>query len=299
MPIRDFLGVLDKVSQEYNPNKVMIAITGGEPLVRRDLEDCGRHIYNRGFPWGIVSNGYLLNAGRLLALCKSGLRSITISLDGLQESHNWMRGKKDSFQNAAQAIKICAHNNGLVFDVVTCVNRRNISELKDIKALLLESGIKKWRLFTIFPKGRAKGIAELELSGNDFRNLLNFISDCRNKKEIEASYGCEGFLGNYEGKVRDGFFFCRAGINVASVLADGGISACPSLRGDFIQGNIYKDDFIDCWNRRYRDMRNRSWAKSSQCLSCNLFKYCSGNGLHLRNGKERNLLTCHYEKLSN
>jgi radical SAM enzyme (rSAM/lipoprotein system) len=299
MAIADFLRVLDKVSKEYNPHNVMIAITGGEPLVRKDLEDCGQKIYERGFPWGIVSNGYFLTSERLVALCKSGLRSITISLDGLQSSHNWLRGNENSFQKAMQAIKVCVKQGNLVFDVVTCVHRKNISELIDIKNLLLETGVKKWRLFTIFPKGRAKGIKDLELSKAEFRQMLDFIADCRKRKTIEASYGCEGFLGNYEGLVRDGYFFCRAGITVASILADGGISACPSLRGDFIQGNIYKDDFIDCWNSRYGKMRNRKWAKTSKCSDCNEFKYCAGNGLHLREGPESQLLTCHYERLSN
>jgi radical SAM enzyme (rSAM/lipoprotein system) len=298
MEISAFLKVLDMVSQEYNPNKVMIAITGGEPLVRRDLEDCGRNIYKRGFPWGIVSNGYLLTSDRLNALCENGLQSITISLDGLQGSHNWLRGKDDSFQKAMQAILLCSKQKDLIIDVVTCVNQRNISELEGIRILLLEAGIKKWRLFTIFPKGRAKQIEELALSNAEFKRMLDFIVDCRNQKTIEASYGCEGFLGNYEGKVRDGYFFCRAGITVASILADGSISACPSLRGDFIQGNIYKDDFIDCWNNRYGKMRNRNWAKTSKCSNCNEFKYCNGNGLHLREGPESKLLTCHYERLS-
>lgn len=69
--------------------------------------------------------------------------------------------------------------------------------------------------------------------------MLDFIAGCRNRKIIEVSYGCEGFLGEYEGKVRGSYFFFRAGINVASILADGSISACPSLREDFAQGNIY------------------------------------------------------------
>ena len=298
MAIADFLKVLEKVSQFYNPNKVMIAITGGEPLVRKDLEECGQKLYDRGFPWGIVSNGYILTAERLASLCKTGLRSITISLDGLQESHNWLRGKQDSFQKAIAAIHLCAANKALVFDVVTCVNKRNIVELESIKNLLIKAGVRKWRLFTIFPKGRAKQNEELELSNEQFKGMLDFITDCRKKKTIEASYGCEGFLGNYEGKVRDGYFFCRAGINVASILADGSISACPSLRGDFIQGNIYKDDFFDCWNNRYSKMRNRNWAKTSKCQSCKEFKYCNGNGLHLREGPESGLLTCHYEKIT-
>jgi radical SAM enzyme (rSAM/lipoprotein system) len=298
MAIVDFLKVLDKVSKQYNPSKVMIAITGGEPLVRKDLEECGQKLHGRGFPWGIVSNGYLLTAERLSSLCRSGLRSITISLDGLQESHNWLRGKGDSFQKAIQAIQLCTTHNGLIFDVVTCVNKRNISELESVEDLLLDAGVRNWRLFTIFPKGRAKQIEALELSNAQFREMLDFIADCRNQKTIEASYGCEGFLGNYEGKVRDGYFFCRAGITVASVLADGSISACPSLRGDFIQGNIHKDDFIDCWNNRFSKMRNRDWAKTSKCTNCKEFKYCNGNGLHLREGPEGELLACHYERIS-
>ena len=217
----------------------------------------------------------------------------------MQESHNWLRGKSDSFQKALQAVNLCATNKDLVFDVVTCVNKINLLELENIRSLLLKAGVKKWRLFTIFPKGRAKQFEDLELSNSEFKRLLDFIVDCRNRKVIEASYGCEGFLGNYEGKVRDGFFFCRAGITVASVLADGGISACPSLRGDFIQGNIYKDDFIDCWNDRYLNMRNRNWAKTAKCSDCKEFKYCNGNGLHLREGHSSTLLTCHYERLAN
>jgi radical SAM enzyme (rSAM/lipoprotein system) len=299
MPISNFLTVLDSVSREYNPNKVMVAITGGEPLVRKDLEECGRKIYERGYPWGIVSNGYLLTSERLTALRRSGLRSITISLDGLQGSHNWLRRNAHSFQKAVRAISLCVNQKDLVFDVVTCVHRRNMGELEGIRNLLLEAGVRKWRLFTIFPRGRAKQAEDFELSNAGFRQLFDFVAGCRERKTIGASYGCEGFLGNYEGRVRDGFFFCRAGITIASVLADGSISACPSLRGDFIQGNIYKDDFVDCWNNRYKEMRDRSWARTFQCSDCNVFKYCDGNGLHLRDGFEHRLLACHYERLSN
>lgn len=298
MPVADFLKVLDNVAQEYNPDKVMIAVTGGEPLLRTDLEECGKAFYARGFPWGMVTNGYLLSTERLSSLCNAGLRSITISLDGLQESHNWMRRKNDSFDKALQAIRICTPRKDIVFDVVTCVNRRNIAELSAIKKLLLDYGVKNWRLFTIFPKGRAKEFADLELSNQEFRVLLDFIAACRTGKTITASYSCEGFLGNYETTVRDGFFFCRAGITIASVLADGSISACPSLRGDFIQGSIYKDDFLDCWHNRYGNMRDRAWARTSKCSHCKVFKYCNGNGLHLREGEAGRLLACHYEKLS-
>ncbi|MFV0364894.1 MAG: SPASM domain-containing protein [Mangrovibacterium sp.] len=58
--------------------------------------------------------------------------------------------------------------------------------------------------------------------------------------------------------MRDGFFFCRAGINIALILVDGSISVCPNLRENFIQGNIYKDNFRDIWENKYDVYRDRS-----------------------------------------
>lgn len=297
MPLSDFLPVLDDVAKEYNPNKVMLVLSGGEPLMRSDLEKCGEQFYKRGFPWGIVTNGQLLNSKRLKDLQNAGLRSVTVSLDGLASSHNWMRGNINSYSKAIDAIKNCSNANDLIFDVVTCVNQRSISELPKIKEMLIELNVKQWRLFTVFPRGRAATIDELSLSNDDFTTLMDFIINCREENKIIVSYGCEGFLGNYEGKVRDNFFFCRAGISVGSVLADGSISACPSMRSDFIQGNIYKDNFLECWHQNFKDMRDRSWTKSGECADCKEYKWCNGNGLHLREGKDSKLMFCHLKKI--
>lgn len=68
--------------------------------------------------------------------------------------------------------------------------------------------------------------------------MLEFFKAGRRNGAIQISCGREGFLGSYEGEVADSFFWCRAGINIGSVLADGSISACPSLRSDYVQGNI-------------------------------------------------------------
>jgi radical SAM enzyme (rSAM/lipoprotein system) len=298
MPLTDFLPVLEQIARHQNPNKTMIAVTGGEPLLRTDLEACGRAFYRLGFPWGIVTNGYCLTPGRLQSLTDAGLRSLTISLDGMAASHDWLRGAQGCFERTVAAISRCSQADGLVFDVVTCVNQRNLTELERLKTLLTGMGVKRWRLFTIFPKGRAAGEEQLRFSGEDLRRLMDFIAACRAEGRIEASYGCEGFLGSYEGRVRDGFFFCKAGVNVASVLVDGGISACPSLRGDYVQGNIYRDDFLACWENRFEVMRNRSWTRTGNCANCKVYRWCQGNGLHLRDEKSAGLLHCHHEMLS-
>jgi radical SAM enzyme (rSAM/lipoprotein system) len=297
MPLRDFLLALDEISTQYDPKNIMVVLTGGEPLLRTDLEACGREFVKRKYPWGMVTNGYNLTADRLEMCCAGGLASITVSLDGLKTSHNWLRGAGESYGRALNALALCAGKKHLVHDAVTCVNQKNFGELGELQRILIDKGVKKWRLFTIFPKGRAKDNKAFGLSGGQFVELMEFIKAGRKEGRIEPSFSCEGFLGPYEGEVRDDFFFCRAGINIGSVLADGSISACPSLRADYIQGNIYKDSFLDVWNNRYQVMRDREWTKTGKCRDCRAFKWCGGNGLHLRDERTGELLQCYYDEV--
>ncbi len=297
MPASDFFHALDQLKSLVSPHQTMIALTGGEALIRKDLEEIGHGLYDRGFPWGIVTNGMLLNEKRLNSLIDAGLRSVTVSLDGLADSHNWLRGNNTSFEKAFAAIRLLTETTGLSYDVVTCVHQRNFHELARLRDLLISVGVKKWRIFTIFPLGRAAQSPELQLTPEQFCSLFEFIKQTRREKKIALSYGCEGFLGNYEGDVRDSFFFCRAGINVASVLADGSISACPDLRDNFIQGNIYQDNLADVWENRYQIFRDRSWTKTGICADCSFYRYCEGNGMHLRNDKTRELLFCHLKRI--
>ena len=275
----------------------MINVTGGETLMRPDLDKCGKAIYDKGFPWGMVTNGYALTPERYKRLLASGLRAMTISLDGIGDNHDWMRGRKGSFERAAAAIKMVIDSGEIEFDVVTCVNKRSFQELPRLKEFLIGLGLKSWRLFTVFPVGRAADDPELQLDKDQFRGLMEFIRDTRKEGRIMASYGCEGFLGNFEGDVRDGFYMCNAGVTVGSVLADGSFSACPSIRADYNQGNLYAgDDFMEIWNSRYAVFRDRSWMKKDKCASCKYFRFCRGNGMHLRDG-DGNLILCHLDRL--
>lgn len=126
--------------------------------------------------------------------------------------------------------------------------------------------------------------------------MMEFIKRIRRAGKMHVNYGCEGFLGDYEGEVRDHLFSCNAGISVGSVLIDGSISACPSIRSNFHQGNIYQDDFMEVWENRFLPFRNREWMKKGGCADCDFFRYCEGNGMHLRDDKGE-LLFCHLKRL--
>jgi radical SAM enzyme (rSAM/lipoprotein system) len=296
MPAEDFLGVVRQLAPHIEPNRTMVIFTGGEALLRDDLEACGLELYRMGFPWGLVTNGLLLDRKRLDLLLAAGLHSITVSLDGFEQEHNWLRRHPKSYNGAMNAIRMLAGEKEVVWDVVTCANRNNIETLPELRETLIGAGVKRWRIFTVFPSGRAAELPELQLTDEEFTALMDFIAATRREGRIRVDYGCEGFLGRYEGKVRNGFYECRAGVNVASVLADGSISACPSIRADLHQGNIYRDDFAEVWNNRFEPFRNRAWARKGECAACEMFRYCEGNGMHLHDG-EGNLAICHYKRI--
>lgn len=296
MPAEDFFKVLDSIAARQDPHKVFVIISGGEPLMRKDLEQVCSAIAQRGFPWGMVTNGLALTVERYQALLKAGLRSITVSLDGLEQEHNAMRGNPLSFRMVDRALDMLTRTTNLTYDVVTCVNRRNYHSLHDIKDYLIQKGVGRWRLFSVFPVGRAAEDPDMKLTVEEFKGMFQFIRDARHEGRIRVDYGCEGFLGNWEGEVRDHFFTCQAGVNIGSVLVDGSISACTSIRSNYHQGNIYEDDFMDVWEQRFQPYRNREWMRKDECKDCSYFRYCRGNGMHLRDDEGR-LLFCNLNRL--
>lgn len=296
MPKEDFLKVIEAITPRVNPNKVLVIFSGGEPLVRSDIEYCGLELYKKGYPWGLVTNGMLLDAKRFDSLLKAGLHSITVSLDGFKEYHNSIRGNECSFDNALRAAKLISSEPSIKYDVVTCVSSRNIADLPAFKEFLIEQGIEHWRLFTIFPAGRAAGDESLRVTDEQLVQLMRFIEQTRKEGRIAVNYACQGFLGGFEAKVRDSFYNCRAGVSTASIRIDGAISGCTSIRANFDQGNIYTHDFMDVWENGFTAYRDRSWAYKDECEGCKAWKWCQGGGMHLR-GDNKELLECHYRRI--
>lgn len=291
MPLSDFLPVLDDVATIANPNRVLVNTVGGEPLVRGDILDCGKAISSRGFMWGLVTNGVLLTEPLMQDMLSAGLRTMAVSLDGLEPEHNWLRG--NSYAGAMNAIGLLTRTRNFTWDVITCVNKRNLGTLPQLKQHLVESGVKKWRIFSIFPQGRAKLNEELFLSPEQYLRLMDFIASTRSEGKIALSYSCEGFLGHYEGVVRDDIYRCDAGLMTASVLANGDISGCMSIRSHYAQGNIYRDRFSDVWQNRFEQMRDRRWMKQGECRDCLAWDWCVGGPMHLR-GDQGEMLHCNY-----
>ena len=298
MPLEDFLATVDTIPVQERPAHFSVVLTGGEPLLRPDILEIGRELRSRGLLWGMVSNGWLYDDAMHLKLMDAGMGAVTVSLDGLEASHEWMRGISGSYRRALRAIEAFARDPRLRADVVTCVNKRNIAELPRMHSILSGLGLKQWRFFTVIPIGRAAHEPDMQLSRAEFVSLLDFIRQHREEGgPMKLTFSCEGYLGPYEQKVRDTRYFCHAGVNIASVLIDGRICACPNIDRDrFTQGNIYQDSLWEVWQTRFEPFRDRSWAQTGLCKKCKQWRNCLGNGMHNWHGPSQEVLQCHYMK---
>ena len=175
MPLEDFLRALDTIPKTHRPKDFTVVLTGGEPLLRPDIADAGREIHRRGFGWGMVTNGWFYDEAKQQELIGAGMTAVTVSLDGLEGSHDWMRGMPGSYKRVLRAIDLFARDPRINGDVVTCVNKRNLAELPQIYELLKGMGLKQWRLFTIIPIGRAASDPDMHLTDAEFVSLMDFI----------------------------------------------------------------------------------------------------------------------------
>ncbi|MDP3176929.1 MAG: radical SAM protein, partial [Spirochaetaceae bacterium] len=264
-----WLSAIDYMKERYDP---FFVITGGEPLASPDLEAITDRLGDRAARWGMVTNGMALEKGIFGRLVERGMSSMTVSLDGLAASHNLLRRNPAAFERALAAIELVGRSSLEFRDAVTCVWEANLAELGGIGELLAARGMNSWRLFRIFPKGRAADRPDLRLDREGTSCLLEWIAENRPlfaAKGLVLSYSCEGYVGmEMDRRIRDEPFFCRAGVNIASILCDGKVTGCNNNGSEFIQGDLADDDFSEIWERRFEVYRDRTWARTGSCADC-------------------------------
>jgi radical SAM enzyme (rSAM/lipoprotein system) len=294
LPAADVVRVLHEIRTRYDPHRITVVLTGGEPLCHPEVFEIGKSAHEAGFPWGMVSNGLAWNDLAFQSARAAHLDSITVSLDGLRAEHDWLRGRKGSFDNAVRTIETLVRDPFIqVMDVVTCVNRRNLGSLDRVRTLLVDMGVKRWRLFTISPIGRAPQEPDLFLDAQGYQELMRDILRWRKESLPQTQLSESAYVGPHlEGRVRDDDFFCRAGVSIASVLVNGDILACPNIDRGFRQGNIRTDSFVDVWENRYGELRDRRWMRNGACKDCSEWSHCHGGAFHLRDAESHAYKLC-------
>jgi len=293
-----------QIAEDYNANKILINVTGGEPLVRKDLFEVMEYATNElHFHWGMTTNGILLNDENIKKLKKSNMETVSISIDGLRDTHDKFRGVKGSYDTIIENIKKLKQADFVKhIQVTTVFHKDNINEIEELYEVMKSLKLDSWRLVSMDPIGRANENNELLLDGKDIKKILDFIVEKNQKGDLELTYGCPGFLGiKYEKEARKGYFYCRTGINVASILYNGDLFVCPNVerRKELIQGNINFDRFKDVWENKYKEFRDINRTKCDKCEKCEWWDFCLGGAYHTWNFNENKQNKCTYNMLYN
>ena len=267
-----------------SPERPMICLTGGEPLLHPDFFEIAGCVRSLGFSWGLTTNATLIDDAVAKKLRQAGMATVSVSLDGLERSHDLLRRQKGAWSRAIDGLN-ALQRAGFEPQVTTVVHRENLDDLEPLYEMLGKLQIKSWRPINIEPIGRAYGGKDLLLSPEQFVNLLSFIREKRYApdSDMEVTFGCSHYLGvKYERMVRDHYFLCGAGILVAGIRSSGDICACldvPNLK-ELVQGNIRKDDFMQVWRDKFRVFRTDRAVSCKKCAPCPERDLCAGDSAH-------------------
>lgn len=296
LKIDSIMKVLQSIKRNISPSTVMICLTGGEPLLHPEFEKIISRIDQMGFPWGITTNGVLIDRKMATVLKRYHIGSITLSLDGTRKTHEWLRKINGIYKRTLNAITYLTENY-IPVQITTVVHRKNIGELEEIYNILSKMQVSSWRLTNIEPIGRALDNMDIALSEEEIIYLLEYIREKRFSKEVtmDVTYGCSHYLTKkYEKEVRDYYFICGSGIYVASVLCNGDIYSCLDIqrRPELVQGNVEKDDFYEIWKSGFGKFRVDRTKYSNICLKCEDRMICGGDSNHTWDYVENNPMIC-------
>ena len=255
-----------------------IGWSGGEPLLRQDLEELTAYCTDIGVETGLASNGFLATRQRLTALASAGLRVVQVSIDGTtpQLAERYRRGPRAAFARATQAIETSAAL-GMRSYVCTLFAPETATEIEAMIEFSKRLGAHGIRYTMWAPVGRASGgqYDERAWAAPSVRHFLDVASRFPDQHGFQVLIDCPtGPLPGATG------FRCGAGVATAYVTADGDVYPCTALMFDAYKvGNlrqrpaaeIFGDEQMTKVLRQIKYCRPRGL-----CSGCALLQSCQG-----------------------
>lgn len=273
----DILSTLRDVKENLGTD-VMINISGGEPLMRQDLFAIMSEVTRMGFDWGMVTNGSLITEHTVELMKASGMKTVTVSLDGLEHTHNSLRKIPDGYNKIIRGITLMKQADFLdCLQITFTANHKNVYEFPELYNLMKHIGIDSIRIGFVDAIGRAEDNQDLMLTKEEMEFLFWFVNKKNREGKLPIVWGCPHYFNR---KVEKRRFNCFAGTHTASILANGDIYVCPNVprRDEFVQGNIRRDSFSSVWKEGFACFRNRALPKG--CEDCRHRDACAGDSLH-------------------
>jgi len=187
LTIEEIYRTLDNIAAFSKP---IIILTGGNPLQREDILDIARYGTDLGLRMVMSPCGKLMTEKMARDLIRTGVKRISISLDGATaETHDDFRRVPGAFQDAMDAIE-AAKRTGLEFQINTTVTKHNVHELEDILDLSIKVGAVAFSPFLLVPTGRGKELEQMEIDPEEYERVLNWIYDKRQDARLQLRPTC-------------------------------------------------------------------------------------------------------------
>ena len=162
--------LLDDIASFSTP---VIILTGGEPYLREDIFEIASYGDRKGLRMVLATNGTLVTDEIAEKTRESGIKRISISLDGPDaDSHDSFRGVSGAFEGSLQGIENLK-KAGVEFQINTTITRLNLHQIEDIYNLAIRLGAAGHHIFLLVPTGRAREMADQEISSEDYERTLN------------------------------------------------------------------------------------------------------------------------------
>jgi radical SAM protein with 4Fe4S-binding SPASM domain len=276
--------VVDDIAA-FAPEAVTI-LTGGEPLLRRDILEIIRYANAKGL-WVVVgTNGVKVTATLAALLLKEGVRGLSLSLDALDEKrHDTFRRVSGAWRNTVRGAGIL-RDAGLPFIVQTTVGAHNVDELQAIAEFAhAELKASVWNLYFLVPTGRGAFVSDISPEEYDRvladlatiqsayagRMIVNAKCAPHYVKTLFETDAASPFLKTYTG----GAGGCPAGTHYLGIRPNGDVTPCPYL--PVFGGNLREETLADVWadSQPFVAIRKRN-ALGGRCGACELNALCGG-----------------------
>lgn len=263
--------------------ETMVVLTGGEPLLRKDLEDIISAGADLGLFMVVGTNGMLLTARRVASLKAAGLAGAGISLDSLDEQrHDRFRGLQGAWMKTMAGIEQC-RRQGLPFQLHFSAMTENAHEYPDMVEFAQQAGARVLNVFFLVCTGRGETMTDI--SPDAYEELLRQIVRSQEHspglivrprcaphfKRVAIQENPAASSNLIAGSEGDG---CIAGQHYLRITPRGDITACPYIKEPV--GNIRHDDFWHTWDTAEQFQALRKPALTGKCGACEYSDLCGG-----------------------
>ena len=266
--------LIDQICEVSHP---LLILSGGEPLLRKDIYELIQYGTQKGLHMGLGSNGALIDKTVAKKLKEAGIKTVSISIDSnIPEHHDDFRGVTGSWEKAVNAIKALRENDVLV-QVNTTLTQQNYDEIDDIMSLAEKLGVENFHLFFLVPTGRGKKIADITPAMYEDMIKKTFAKTARHRLNVKPSCAPQfmRIAKDMNLDMRQWVRGCMAGLYYCRVYPNGEITPCPYL--PIKLGNIREKNFKDIWfnAEAFKNIRNFENLKG-KCGVCEYRSLCGG-----------------------